>query len=167
MKAMIFEGDGVLGGIHDLEEMDRMREERRRAQEVAADKEQRKQEAAALECKLIGAIEEHFDSLLGDAVLEEVASRMRPLESVALFKEFRAFCTERGLTALPAHPAAVCWYLSHEYDRGDERLEKVLEALAETHRLASEPDPTNSVTVRAMLETLKAARKILTTEQRN
>jgi hypothetical protein len=139
------------------------REERRRAQEVAAEKEQRRQEAAALESKLVATIKKHYDSLLEDAILEEVAGRMRPLEAVRLFKAFREFCTERGLTALPAAPAAVCWYLDHIYDQF-EGLEKAAEAISETHKLANLPDPTNSVIAQAMLAKLLETRKFLTEE---
>jgi hypothetical protein len=70
---------------------------------------------------------------------------------------FRAWCGERGVTALPASPATVAAFLAHEADRGSRAatITRRCAAIRYAHRLADLEPPTNSEHVRATLRGIR------------
>ena len=80
------------------------------------------------------------------------------------FRIFASWCAARGTLALPAEPATVATFIAAEADAGikPSTIGRRLAAIRYTHRLASQPTPTDAevvgVTMRGIRRTVGAAK---------
>jgi site-specific recombinase XerD len=73
------------------------------------------------------------------------------------FEIFRAWCAERGASALPAPPEAVAAFLAHEAERGvrPSTIGRRVAAIRYAHKLAGLPLPTDDERVRATMRGIR------------
>ena len=82
------------------------------------------------------------------------------------WRDFQAYCGDRGVTALPAPPATVIAYISRLAKRGikPSTIQVRIAAIALQHKLAHLPDPTHDEDVKAVLAGIR--RKVGVAPQR-
>ena len=73
------------------------------------------------------------------------------------FKQFKSFCESRDISALPAMPISVGIYLTYLMDEGksDHVIAGAVYGIKWAHNLNDYPDPTESNTVKLLLNTAK------------
>src|SRR5437016_2333532 len=99
------------------------------------------------------------------ADLDDAASFARAEKSSAThrayrsdFDQFRAWCADRGVLALPAWPETIAAFLAAEAKRGVKAstIGRRVAAIRHAHKLAGHDDPpTNSETVKATLRGIR------------
>ena len=72
----------------------------------------------------------------------------------AQFNQFRTWCDSQGLESLPAKPETVAGWLAHRHETGKKiaTIKLGASAIASAHKLANQPNPTDSLIVRTVLE---------------
>src|SRR5262245_22224507 len=150
----VLDGNGILSGTHDWDEVGRRNEEDRRNAEAAAELELRRQE-------ILSGIERLLEPELGECIAEEVASRKLSDETLrshrVSFAKFREHCGRYGppLSPLPAEPQIVAGFLASESGRGVAHLNKLKAAISHAHWLAGLPSPCDDVLVGAVIRFAK------------
>jgi hypothetical protein len=152
MAVTVFEGTGILSGVHDSDEIDRRAEEDRR-KEAAAAKLAAEQEAAT------NRIENALTALLRDELAAELATHKLSAETLRAYKNdfqrFKNCCAEWKLPCLPASAQVVAAWLGEECPRGLAHVNRCKAAISAAHRAADLPDPTDDLLVRAVIRMVR------------
>jgi hypothetical protein len=159
MAKYFLDGNGLLSGELDFEEMARRREEERKEEQAAAA--QAAEEAAAQEkaSTLLGQIEEALTKGLGAEIAAEIADQKQQLPARTraqyrdAFQRFREYCRhwETPLPALPASPAVVAAFLTSELRHGPAHVRRLAKSITHAHRVAELKDPCSDLLVRATI----------------
>jgi hypothetical protein len=152
MATTIFDGSGILSGIHDSDETERRIAEDRRKEAAVAEA------AAELEATL-DRIEKAITVYVGDELQAEFAAQRKTDETkrrayLGSFNRFRQYCANFStpLPHLPAAPAAIAAFLSTEMEKGPNHLNRLCAAIAVMHRRVDLPDTAvNDPLVRAVI----------------
>jgi hypothetical protein len=147
MTITIFDGTGILSGIHDSDEIARRAEEERQKEAASA------KAAAEQELK-----EKEIEQVLSKTLSTELAAEMesQKLDAKTLQRyskdlaTFRRYCEGWGLPYLPAGPQVTAMFLGDHCEKGLKHFNRLRNAIACTHRMAGFPDPTEDLLVRAL-----------------
>jgi integrase len=95
-----------------------------------------------------------------DSVRDGLADAISPATRRAYqsdWRSFAAWCSERGTSALPAHPATVAAYLRHVEGAGRRvsTISRALASISEGHKAAGHDSPRSSVVVRKTLQAIR------------
>ena len=152
MTTVIFEGNGILSGVHDWDEIDRQIEEDRRKALVSALRQGQQEETAS-------GIEKALTPHLRTELAEEIAARKLSAETMrkyrADFLRFKECCAKWDLPHLPASPQAVAGFLSSECSRGLTHVNRLVKAISVAHCSADLSDPTTDILVKAVVRLVK------------
>jgi hypothetical protein len=148
----MFEGNGILSGEHDWDEVERSIEEDRRkelmAAQLAADQERAKTK-----------IEDALTSWLRTELGEEIAARKLSAETLKHYKSdyqrFKNCCAEWKLPCLPAPAQIVAAWLGEEAPRGLAHVLRCKAAVATAHAAADLPNPCEDLLVRAVVRMVR------------
>jgi hypothetical protein len=150
MTTTIFDGSGILSGIHDSDEIERRIAEDQKKAVASAE------QAAELEATL-DRLEKAITVHVGDELQAELAAQRKTRETskrahlgAFLFKQY---CINFSvpLPYLPAAPAAIAAFLSTEMKEGQAHLNRLCAAIAAMHKRVDLPDPTTDPLVRAVV----------------
>jgi hypothetical protein len=148
----VFDGTGILSGVHDWDEIDRQIKEDRRHRELVAAREARQQDTAS-------GIEKAVTPYLRAELAEEIAARKLSAETMrkyrADFLRFKECCAKWDLPHLPASPQAVAGFLSSECSRGLTHVNRLVKAISVAHCSADLSDPTTDILVKAVVRLVK------------
>jgi hypothetical protein len=147
MTITIFDGTGILSGIHVSDEIARRAEEERQKEAASA------KAAAEQELK-----EKEIEQVLSKTLSTELAAEMesQKLDAKTLQRyskdlaTFRRYCEGWGLPYLPAGPQVTAMFLGDHCEKGLKHFNRLRNAIACTHRMAGFPDPTEDLLVRAL-----------------
>jgi hypothetical protein len=151
MAVTVFEGTGILGGIHDTDKIERRIAEDQRKEAAAVEY------AAEFEATL-DKIEKAISVFVGDELQQEFAAQRQTEETrkrahLGAFLRFKNYCTAYStpLPYLPAAPAAIAAFLATEIAEGRAHLSRLCAAIAVMHKRVDLPDPTTDPLVRAVV----------------
>jgi hypothetical protein len=150
MAKRTLSGTGILSGTWDDEEMALRREEERKLEQAAAER-----EAAQEELK--SQLEQTIGNYLKNEIAEELEAQKKlsagsnNKQSRSDFLRFREHCLRLGLPALPAAPATVAAFLTSEIDKGRPHLRRLIKSISQTHLRCDLHDPTSDLLIRALL----------------
>ncbi|PWT79344.1 MAG: hypothetical protein C5B58_13685 [Acidobacteria bacterium] len=102
---------------------------------------------------------DNIDRLMTEMLKDELAieiERAKPTtRDKRVFREFRAYCDERGYKALPADPQPVLAYLIRRVSpRGAAHVARARRSIAKVHRALGYPDPCDDLAVKALIRNL-------------
>jgi hypothetical protein len=145
---MKFEGEGILSGDIDFEELDKKIEEGRRKEQEAVHREADRDTTTAL-------IEHALMPTVREELAEEMAEKKLASETLSQyasdFQRFKRFCQSWDLPHLPASPQVTAAFLADECEQGFDHLSRLKAAIVAAHRAADLFDPTEDLLVRAVM----------------
>jgi hypothetical protein len=143
----IFEGTGILSGVHDSDEIANRAAELERKQ-AAADRQAAEQELKEKE------IEQVLSKTLSTELAAEIESQKLDAKTLKRYSKdfatFRRYCEGWGLPYLPAGPQVTVMFLGDHCEKGLKHFNRLRNAIACTHRIAGFPDPCSDLLVRAL-----------------